>query len=177
MGYPAGSTIFYRSKVTGDNGLTGFGVETSFSLPAVAASSAPSSPSVPPPPVSIPSVSVQSATLSTQRVTPGSPVTVTAIVTNKGTVNGTARITVYINGQEEASQGVAVSSGNSVPVTCTVSRNEPGSYTVYVGGVNAGSFVVDEFSDPGIILILSCALLFASFLLGLIYLWRKQSSH
>ena len=84
-------------------------------------------------PVSLPSVSVKSASLSSTRVSPGAPVTVTADVVNTGTVNGSSSIKVYVNGQEESSQGVTVSSGSNTPLTFTVSRNDPGTYTVYVG--------------------------------------------
>jgi hypothetical protein len=38
-------------------------------------------------------------------------------------------------------------SGAMSPVTFNITRNDPGTYTVYVGGTNAGSFVVDQFAD------------------------------
>jgi hypothetical protein len=126
-------------------------------------------------PVSLPSVSVKSASLSATRVSPGTPVTVTANVINTGTVNGSSSIKVYVNGQEESSQGVTVSSGSNTPLTFTVSRNDPGNYTVYVGGTNAGSFTVDQFADPNIILFISGALIFFAFVIGIIYVTRRRA--
>ncbi len=127
-------------------------------------------------PVALPAISVKSASLSATKVTPGTPVTVTADVANTGTSNGTTSIKVYVNGQEESSQGVTVSSGGSTPLTFTVSRNEPGTYTVYVGGTNAGSFTVDWLADSNIIIISVIAILFA-FAIGVIYMTRRKQAH
>jgi len=127
-------------------------------------------------PVSLPNILVQSATLSVSKVTPGSPVTVTASVTNRGTVNGTANIRLLVNGQEETSKGISVNSGANIPVTFTISRNEPGNYSVYVGGVSAGGFTVDEMADSNIILYISVALIFIALAAGFIYLMRRRQS-
>jgi len=102
------------------------------------------------------------------------PVTVTANVANRSTVNGSTRLTMYVNGQEEASQGITVNSGGNTLVTFTVTRNEPGTYTDYVGGTNAGSFVVDEFSDPNLILFISIAFIAAAFVAGLLLVTRRR---
>jgi hypothetical protein len=126
-------------------------------------------------PVSLPTVSVRSASLSVGKVSPGTPVTVTANVANSGAVNGAARITLYVNGQEESSQGITVNSGNSTLVTFTVSRNEPGTYSVYVGGTQAGSFTVDEFAGPGPIAI-GVGLLFIFIFAAVIIVYRSQRS-
>jgi Right handed beta helix region len=128
-------------------------------------------------PVSLPSISVKSASLSASKVGPGTPVTVTASVANTGAVNGTGTIKVYVNGQEEASQGITVSSGGNTPITFTVSRNEPGTYSVYVGGTNAGSFTVDALADPNIILYISGALILFAFAIGVIYTTGRRSQH
>jgi hypothetical protein len=125
-------------------------------------------------PVSLPTVSVRSASLSATKVAPGIPITVTANVVNTGTVNGASSIRVYVNGELENSQGITVNSGASTPVTFTVTRNEPGTYSVYVGGANAGSFVVDQFADPNIILYVSGALLVFAFVIGALFIVRKR---
>jgi len=100
---------------------------------------------------------------------------VTANVANKGTGNGTTAVKLYVNGLEESSKGVAVSSGSSTPVSFSVSRNEPGAYTVYVGGVSAGSFTVDQFADGNIVLYISGALLLVALIGGLIYFTRRRT--
>ncbi len=127
-------------------------------------------------PIALPAISIKSASLSATKVTPGTPVTVTANVANTGTSNGTTSIKVYVNGQEESSQGVTVSSGGSTPLTFTVSRNEPGTYTVYVGGTSAGSFTVDQFAD-GTILFISGAMILFALVIGVIFVTRRRQAN
>jgi len=126
-------------------------------------------------PVGLPNISVVSASLSSVSVTPGSPVTVAASVANRGTVNGTAAVKLYVNGQEDTSRGVTVSSGSSVPITFTIHRNEPGTYTVYVGGTPAGSFTVDASSDPNIVLYISLGLIVAALIAFVFYVRGRQN--
>jgi hypothetical protein len=127
-------------------------------------------------PVILPTVSVKSASLSASKVAPGTTITVTADVVNTSTVNGTSSIKVYVNGEMEKSQGVIVNSGSSIPVTFTVSRNEPGIYSVYVGGTQAGSFTVDQFADANMILYISLALILIALAVGAIYFLRRRQS-
>ena len=122
----------------------------------------------------IPNVVVQTASLSTDKVAPGAPVTVTASVANTGTADGSSQIKLFVNGQEEAHQGVTLSSGSSNPVKFTVSRDEPGTYSVYVGSIPAGSFVVDQFADPNIILYISGALLLFALAGGVIFMATRK---
>jgi len=125
-------------------------------------------------PVPLPNIQVQSASLSVSKVSPGTPVTVTANVANRGTVNGSTMIKLYVNGEEDSIQGVTVESGGNRPVYFTVNRSQPGTYAVYVGGVQAGSFVVTEYLEPDSILFISLTLIFFSLVLGIIYVWRKR---
>jgi hypothetical protein len=126
------------------------------------------------PPVSLPNILVQSASLSATAVTPGAPVTVTADIINKSTVNGNKKVTVYVNGQVETAQAVTVNSGSSSKLTFNLSRSEPGDYTVYVDGVPAGGFKVDLFRESDGILIFSAAMVALAFLIGMVVLWRRQ---
>jgi hypothetical protein len=98
-------------------------------------------------PVEMSNIVVQSAALATTKAAPGEKVDVTASVTNKGSANGDAKVTLYVNGQEMESQGVTVASGQTSPVHFSLSMNEPGTYTVSVGNVPAGSFTVDAFAN------------------------------
>ena len=125
-------------------------------------------------PVSLSNISVKSASLSANKVAPGEKVTVTASVVNTGTGNGSSVIKVYVNGAEEAAQGVSVNGGGTSTVSFDVSRNEPGTYTVYAGGTQAGSFTVDEFT-PGTILFISGALVFFALVGGVIWMSRRKS--
>jgi len=127
----------------------------------------------PSPPVVLPNIAVQSARLSPTSVSPGNPVSVTADITNKGAVNGIKKVTLYINGQVESTQGVNVSSGASTQLTFNVSRSQPGDYTVYVDGVPAGIFKVETVSGNDAILIFSAFLVGLAFILGMVMLWRR----
>ena len=128
----------------------------------------------PAPPVSLPNIQTQSASLSAKSVTPGTPVTVTASIINKSAVNGIKKVTVYVNGQVESTQGVTVNSGGSSQLTFNITRSEPGDYNVYVDGVPAGSFKVEMVAGNDAILIFSAALIALAFIAGMVMLWRRQ---
>ncbi len=98
-------------------------------------------------PVALPNLFGQRATLSAAGVKPGEPVTVTGVVANRGEVSGAMKLPLYVNGEQESVQGVPVKSGGSVPVSFTVSRAEPGTYSVYVS-TRAGEFTVALRFDP-----------------------------
>ena len=125
-------------------------------------------------PVGLPNIVTQSASLSAKTVTPGTHITVTADIANKSAVNGNKKVTLYVNGQVETTQGVTVNSGGSTKLTFNVSRSEPGDYTVYVDGVPAGSFKVEMVTGPDGILIFSTVLVALAFLIGIVMLWRRQ---
>jgi len=96
--------------------------------------------------ISLPIIQTQGANPSSFIVTPGTPVTVTADIANKGTVNGTKKVTLYVNGQVESTQGVKVNSGSSSKLIFSFTHSEPGVYSVYVDGVSAGRSKVDDFA-------------------------------
>ncbi len=116
---------------------------------------------------------VQSATVAAARVSPGEKVDVTATVANRGGSNGTSKVTLYINGQEAESKGITLSSGESTQVHFSVSQNDPGTYSIYVNGVPAGSFTVDLFTNNDI-LIYSIIALFTIGIIGVLYLVFKR---
>ncbi|MGA2160033.1 MAG: choice-of-anchor U domain-containing protein [Dehalococcoidia bacterium] len=125
-------------------------------------------------PAAMANIAVQSASLSTAKVAPGAPITVIANIANQGTADGSSQIKLYINGQEEAHQGVTLSSGSRTPVKFTVSRDEPGSYSVYVGSIPAGTFEVAQFADPNLILYISGALLLFALAGGVIFMATRR---
>ncbi len=124
-------------------------------------------------PVVNPTIIIQSASISRSQ-TSGEPVIVSAIVANTSTVKGVTRIKLYVNGQLDSEQAVTVASGKQIPVSFAVSRNEPGTYQVYVNNIPAGSFTVNQFNDPNIIAYTSGALIFLALILGIIYIFRKR---
>ena len=132
-------------------------------------------PTVAQPPAPIANIAVENTSISLAKVAPGAPVTVTADVANKGTASGSAQVKLYINGQEEAHQGITLSRGSRTPVKFTVSRDEPGTYSVYMGSVPAGTFEVDQFADPNIILYISGALILFALVGSVIYMATRRS--
>jgi hypothetical protein len=152
---------------TPTNPLIGTGGQTSHGSPVAV-------PVAQAPPVSLPNIQIQSASISASTVTPGTPVLVTTNIANKSTVNGNKKVTLYVNGQVETTQGVTVNSGSSTQLTFNVSRSEPGDYSVYVDSVQAGSFKVELFRESDGILIFSAVLIALAFLIGTVMIWRRQ---
>ena len=74
------------------------------------------------------------------------PVTISANVVNSGGMTGSTNVALKINGRIEQTQKVSVSPGATHPVKFTVTRAEPGTYTVIMGS-QQGSFAVT--SDAG----------------------------
>jgi len=149
-------------------------VQQNQSIGAGSHSSSPVSPIASAPPVSLPSIFVQNASLSSKTVTSGTPVTVTADIINRSTVNGNKKVTLYVNGQVETTQGAVVNSGASSTLTFNVSRSEPGDYSVYVDGVPAGSFTVEMVTGNDSMLIFGIVMLAMAFAAGMVMLWRRQ---
>jgi len=188
-GLSQGTACYFRARAVG-NSTTVYGVEQNFATLTpptptplnplmgmggqTSHGSSVTGPATTTQPVQLPNVVVQSASLSAGKVAPGDPVEVTANVANRGTVNGSTTIKLYVNGEEDSIQGVTVESGRNRPVYFTVSRSRPGTYDVYVGSVQAGSFVVADSIDPDNILFISLTLIFFSLVLGIIYIWRKR---
>jgi hypothetical protein len=50
----------------------------------------------------------------------------------------------------------------------------PGTYSVYAGGVQAGSFTVDEFADPNTVLFISLGALGFVLIAGMIYFTLRR---
>jgi len=175
LGNWQGMTVYYRARAVGADGLTTYGAEMSYTLPSPQTLSHGAGSSLTTPPfVPISNIVVLTASLSTKTVTPGTPVTVTADITNKSAVNGSKMVTLYVNGQVDSTQGVAVNNGASSKLTFNVSRSEPGDYSVYVDGVPAGSFKVEMVTGNDSILIFSVSLIILAFIFGMAMLWRRQ---
>jgi hypothetical protein len=122
----------------------------------------------------ISNITVQTAAISSTKVSPGEKVDITATVSNKGTANGATKVTLYINGQEVESKGITLASGQSEPVHFFVTQNDPGTYSVQVGGVSAGSFTVDAFNNNDILIYAVIALFTLGIAGTLFMLMRKR---
>jgi uncharacterized membrane protein len=127
-------------------------------------------------PAQMANIIVQSAAIATPKVAPGEKVDITASVANRGDSNGDTRVTLYVNGQEVESQGITLSSGQTAPLHFYVSRNEPGTYSVYVGGVSAGNFTVDLFTNNDLLIYGAIALLTLGIAGALYLVTRKRAA-
>jgi len=76
------------------------------------------------------------------------PVIISANVVNDGGMTGSTRVALKINGKIEQTELVTVGPGGSRPVSFTVTKEEPGNYTVILGGERT-SFAVTEGADTG----------------------------
>ncbi|KPN31213.1 PGF-pre-PGF domain protein [Halolamina pelagica] len=95
-----------------------------------------------------PQLALSDADLSATTVAPGERVTVTASVSNNGTLAGNRTLTVRVNDEIAATRTVEVAPGATETVTVPVVRNETGEYTVSVDGVETGSFTVVAEDTP-----------------------------
>ncbi|MDD5648457.1 MAG: CARDB domain-containing protein [Dehalococcoidia bacterium] len=113
--------------------------------------------------------------MSASSVVPGSPVTVSADITNTGGASGAAVVKVYLNGEVAGSQGVEVAGGSTKPVTFNVIPSRPGEYSVRVNNVLAGTLKVTGGNDSDILF----AVAFTAFIvlvlsLLIVYLRRRR---
>ena len=100
---------------------------------------------------------------------------ITATLVNRGNHDGTAKVTLYVNGLEEESKGVNLSSGQTMPTSFTVMRDEPGTYNVYVNNVAAGSFTVDIFNNNDALIYGLIALITLAIIAVLYFLVKKPA--
>jgi hypothetical protein len=110
------------------------------------------------------------------------PVTITTNVVNEGSMEGSTRLALKINGRVEQTQVVNVGPGGSRPVKFTVTKAEPGTYTVIIGNQRA-SFLVSEDTagstniDGGVIAIMLLVLLAAAVVLVLAFSFGRQPKY
>ncbi|MHB8085920.1 MAG: CARDB domain-containing protein, partial [Dehalococcoidia bacterium] len=128
-------------------------------------------------PTPVANIAVQSASLSTSRVTPRSPVYVTADVANTGTATGSANIKLYVNDNVATDQTVTLHSGGRTTITFNVSCVDPGKYYVYVDNVPAGIFEVDRFGDTNVMLYLGGALIFFALAGAMVFAVSRSPLH
>jgi len=79
---------------------------------------------------------------------PGEAATITVTVTNTGGREGIYIAVLEINGAREKAQAVTLAAGNSLEATFTVSREEPGNYTVKINGLEGSFTVVSPPAPP-----------------------------
>jgi uncharacterized repeat protein (TIGR01451 family) len=124
----------------------------------------------------IPDLVVTSSTLSSAQTKTDMPVTVEAIITNRGTASGSINVSLYVNGQVESTQTVSLGSGNYTPVSFNYSADKPGEYEIKVNNTPSGTLYVEQNINSDIILYISMACVLTSFIMGVILVWRRINS-
>jgi len=83
-------------------------------------------------------------------VEPGETVTITVMVANTGGESGSYTVVLKIDGVKEAEETVTLTAGDSQDVSFSVTREDPGDYTVDVDGLSGSFTVVLPIKPPGI---------------------------
>jgi hypothetical protein len=86
-------------------------------------------------------VSLQYLSVYPKQATADQPVTITTNVVNSGDQAGSLNVALEINGQVEQTRMVSVGPQATQPLKFTVSRSQPGTYSIDIGG-QKGSFTI-----------------------------------
>jgi hypothetical protein len=93
-----------------------------------------------------PTMSVQFVSINPQQATANQPVTISTNVVNTGDQGGNMNVTLKINGQVEETRMVSVGPQASQPIKFTVTKAQPGTYSVDIGG-QTGIFTIPGTSN------------------------------
>jgi len=123
-------------------------------------------------------MSVRYLSVSPQQTYAGQPVTITTNVVNTGDEAGNYNVALKINGQVEQTKMVSVGPQGTQPVKFTVTKAEPGTYTVNISD-QRGSFTVTNVAgkpSTGIAagLLLAVAMAVIVMLVGLLIIIARK---
>ena len=121
----------------------------------------------PAPPVSLPTIQVQSASVAGNSQ-------VSAQVANTGGASGNSRIVLYVDGKAVDSQGVSLAPGSTTTVRFDTGSLEPGTHSIKVNNIPAGEVTVANGADHTFFIALAAFLLVMAGLF--IAFFRKQRS-
>jgi hypothetical protein len=126
-------------------------------------------------------MSVQYLNVSPQQANANQPVTITTNVVNTGDEAGSLNVALRINGQVEDTRMVSVGPKATQPVKFTVSRSQPGTYTVDIYDQN-GSFTVLGSSNAagkpvngGLVILVAIAVLVLAAAVVLVLSFRRPA--
>jgi hypothetical protein len=144
-------------------------------LPAPRASASPPSLNWLPPA----DVRLRNISISPGETQAGQTVTVLANVVNNGASSGSYNVALVINGRVEQQRTVEVSPGAAYPVKFTVTKAQPGTYTVNIGDQKSSFIILGTGNKPsggmgeGILLVVVTAVI-AMLVLLLIIVARRR---
>ena len=139
------------------------------------------SPSMPPttqlPPADI---QLRSLSVSPGETQAGQPVTVLASMVNNGASAGSYNVALRINGRVEQQRMVEVSPGAAYPVKFTVTRSQPGTYTVAIDNQKAsftvlGGSTSGSSASGGLIALIAIAVLILATAVVLVMTFRRHA--
>jgi hypothetical protein len=111
------------------------------------------------------------------------PITIAANVVNDGTETGSTQVALKINGKVEQTKVVTVGGGSSRPVKFTVTKAEPGTYTVIMGSQRASFVVTDGVAkatpalSEGVIAMLIAGVVVVAFVIIVAFAFRKKPTY
>ena len=115
-------------------------------------------------------MSVQFVSVNPQQAVANQPVTISTNVVNTGDQGGNLNVTLKINGQVEETRMVSVGPQASQPIKFTVTKSQPGSYAIDIGGqqssftINGAGSTTNKPVNGGVIaIIVICALVMTAF--------------
>ncbi len=91
---------------------------------------------------------VENLTIEPAKVEPDEVVTITVSVTNTHDTWGIYSLALNINGVREAEKQANVDAGGTRNVSFSVTRENPGRYTVFINGLSGSFTVVTRVSPP-----------------------------
>ena len=100
------------------------------------------------PPETPPGFSVSPIQVSPEQVQPNEQVEISIDITNTGGETGNYTAALYINDTTEDSRAVSISPGSTQTVMFTVTKSEPGTYTISLGGQQGQFTVADSQPAP-----------------------------
>jgi uncharacterized repeat protein (TIGR01451 family) len=128
-------------------------------------------------------IQLQYLSVHPQQTVAGQPVTITTNVVNTGYEAGSYNVILTINGQVEESRMVSVGAQGTQPVKFTVTKAQPGTYTVGIGDQKSSFVVAGAGSSPragmgeGILLVAAMAAIAILVVLLIIVARRRFQSY
>jgi hypothetical protein len=110
-------------------------------------------------------MSLQYVNVNPQQTSANQPVTITTNVVNTGDEAGNYNVTLKINGQLEQTRMVSVGPHGTQPLKFTVTKIQPGTYTIDIGGQRSSFTILGTSSSMasssrgGVIAILAIGIL------------------
>jgi hypothetical protein len=124
-------------------------------------------------------MSIQYLSVNPQQTAAGQPVTIVTNVVNTGDAAGNLNVVLKINGQAEQTRMISTGPQATQPVKFTVTKAEPGTYSVDVGGQKGSFTVLDEYtgtSSASPVIGLIAALITAFLITVAVMLFRRRVS-